>query len=381
MLYKLSRVSLVERCDFSSADKRTYWFDGIARVLGRCTPRSVEYDASDVLQLCIGLGEAVSTPCVNTQGKPYLDASRIHALVGNLLVLCRSAEDDRVIASHLRTALTVARGLNNDHRVIAQVMRHLLDFGALDSLVLDEMMPWDAMAAHWKINAIRWADAAECLAQANVIDPIGPENFHELEKLDRARDMDRAFTHLLYLGGDRSTREVAKEQDHDVVEIFENFVRLLRPRIGLDWVVGTRGDDWETVISFSHQQHGYRFSCNDLGRWVDFPPIVQGLNLFLERIDHPQRIYCTSERDGHKEFIGANPKLFRAARKRLRLPFWDMSANTPKAPSPSPSTVGVSSVEGVKVQSQSQSPLKAEVHPLENMLVSACGMLICWVLV
>lgn len=321
MLYKLSRVSLLVRCDFSSADKRTYWFADIARVLGGCTPRSVENDISDLLQLCIALREAVSEPYIDTQGKRYLDANRIQALVGKLLVLCRSLEDDRVIASHLRTALTVARELNNDHRVIGQVMRHLLDFGDIDSLVLDEMTPWDAMAAHWKINAIRWADAAKLLAQANVIDPIGPENFHELKKLDCARDMDRAFTFLLYLGGNRSTREVAKDQNHDVVEIFENFVKLLRPSVVFDWVVGTRGYGGDTVLNFCHEQHGYCFSCDVSGRWVNFPPIVQGLNLFLEHIGHPQRIYCTGERDGCEEFIGANPKLFRAARQRLRLPF------------------------------------------------------------
>jgi hypothetical protein len=367
--------------------KGSSWFARIAQELGGCTPRSVENDASEVLQLCMALGEAVSKTCVGSQGRRYLDANQIQALVGKLLVLCRSAESDRVITSHLRTALTMARELNSDRRVIGQVMRHLLDFGDIDALVLDEMTHWDAMAAHWKINAIRWSDAAELLAQANVIDPIGLENFHELEKFDRVRDMDGAFTHLLYLGGNRSTREVVKDQDHDVVKIFENFVRLLRPVITLDWVVGKRGDDWNTVINFSHEQHGYCFSCDDCGRWVDFPLIVQGLNLFLERIGHPQRIYCTGERDERAEFIGANPKLFRAARKRLRLSVLDMSLSTSKAPSTSslkaPTLdklkVTVPSLEQVEVKFQE--PLETQVLSLEQILVSACGVAICWLLV
>lgn len=155
-------------------------------------------------------------------------------LVGSLLRSPRTAEDDTAITAGLRETLADIREHHPDLPWHAQTLQgYLLQFGDLAAIDPDTMAPWEAMGAHWKLNGLRWADAARLLAEAGALDPVDPE---QSAALDQEHSLTDAFCRLFSLGGDRLAywiiRDNGYEHHHD--ELFGKLAGLVRPAVVLE---------------------------------------------------------------------------------------------------------------------------------------------------
>ena len=193
----------------------------------------------------------------------------------------------------------------------------------------------------WKIEKYSITDIYEVLRQANIIDAVA-EDMVERTLLTKDGDLD-IFTILHEAGKRLAVMSIKQISAPEHGEAFNDLLALLRPQVEVKHIIQTINDhakyepleenpdivkrtELGTVSKIEYLLNDQLFSFNarPIGRWLDMAAVHQHANAFLERIDHPQRLYAMDVDWGeYSPYFSADWETFPKVQKMLRIPITD----------------------------------------------------------
>jgi hypothetical protein len=181
--------------------------------------------------------------------------------------------------------------------------------------------PGTAMMVHWMLKRIGLKDASDLLRTTGMTIPVGDE-FDHLER--QWHDGHEAFNLTLCLMAisDSCTQIAVKTVDAvpDHAKTISDLCSISRGLFDVEDLHQTITDGGELTVSFVYKGRPYTLSADRLGRFIDFPAIMTGVNDILGKTRNKRRFFQIKLAGDFAFVVFALKKEFMQVARQLRIP-------------------------------------------------------------
>jgi hypothetical protein len=244
-----------------------------------------------------------------------------HYAAEGLAELAKNTQDKRVIDA-------IGAILEDDDTpssMIAKMAEAFVATGGASRAVLRRVMARaetkTAMMIHWIMKGIGLKEASDLLLTTGMAMPAGEDFAHLERQWQDGHDVFYLTLGLMAMG-ESATQVMIKTVDAvpDHAETISNLCSVSRGFFDVEDLHQTIGDGGELLVGFVHKGRPYTLSADRLGRFLDLPAIMTGLNDILGKTRNKGRFFQI-KLDGEVAFVVfALKKEFLQVARKLRIP-------------------------------------------------------------
>jgi hypothetical protein len=244
-----------------------------------------------------------------------------HYAAEGLAELAKNTKDERVIDA-------IGAMLEKDDippSLLAKMATAFVATGGASRAVLRRVMaraePNTAMMIHWILKGIGLKEASDLLLTTGMAMPVGEDFAHLERQWEDGHDVFN-LTLCLMAMGESAPQVMVKTVDPvpDHTETISNLCSVSRGFFDVEDLHQTMGDGGELLVSFVHKGISYTLSADRLGRFVDLPAIMTGLNDILGKTRNKGRFFQIKLDSDMAFVIFALKKEFLQVVRKLRIP-------------------------------------------------------------
>ena len=187
--------------------------------------------------------------------------------------------------------------------------------------VMARAEPGTAMVFHWILKGIDLRQASDLLLTTGMAMPTGEEFAHLERQWQECRDAF-SLTLCLMAMGESATQIMVKTVDAvpDHTETISDLCSISRGFFDVEDLHQTIAVGGELTVSFIHKGRSYTLSADRLGRFIDWPAIMTGLNDILGKTRNKGRFFQIKLADEFAFVVFAQKKEFLQVARKLRIP-------------------------------------------------------------
>ena len=223
------------------------------------------------------------------------------------------------------TRIGEALAAETDQHVIAKMAEAFVAAGGTSRNLLRDVMaradPHTAMTIHWILKRIEPKDVIETLIAARAATDAIRENRVKYE--ENWQDKRNAFHLLLGIFADAGTlawpiiKTDTVPADH--ADAIETICKASGGDFPIEDATHSVGADGFLNVQFMHGARPFVLKAEQLGRYLDLPALMNGLNAALQAVGHKKRFFQLTDESEAAFIVFASAKAFPKASRKLRL--------------------------------------------------------------
>lgn len=250
-----------------------------------------------------------------------LKDSELRSAAAEGLTACAKNSSDATILTRIGEALAA----ETDQHVIAKMAEAFVAAGGTSrNLLRDVMAKADAhtaMTIHWMLKRIEPKDVIETLIAAGAAPTAICENTAKYE--ENWRDKRHAFHLLLGILADAEAlawpiiKTDMVPADH--VDAIERICKASGAELPIEDATQSVDADGHLHVRFIYDGRPFTLKAEQLGRYLDLPALMNGLNAALQAVGHKKRFFQLTGEGEVAFIVFAFAKEFPKAARKLRL--------------------------------------------------------------